>query len=180
MNKTTTLIYTALFIALGLLVPQFFHFFGGTGPIFLPMHIPVLLSGFFLGKRAGLLVGLVTPMLSSMLTGMPAVPILYFMVAELMAYGFMAGYLYKERDLSVIPALLFSMIMGRIILALAVFTLQPLLGLTLSPLGYLTGAITSGLPGMLLQLFFIPTIVKLLEKAGVFHGPSKAPATERS
>jgi len=48
MKKTTELIYSGLFVAFGLILPQLFHLFGGTGPIFLPMHIPVLLAGFFL------------------------------------------------------------------------------------------------------------------------------------
>ena len=48
-----------------------FHLAGGMGVVFLPMHLPVLLAGFFLGPRFGLLVGIITPLLSSLLTGMP-------------------------------------------------------------------------------------------------------------
>jgi len=167
MKKTTELIYAGLFVAFGLILPQLFHLFGGTGPIFLPMHIPVLLAGFFLGARSGLLVGLLTPILSSLTTGMPAIPILYFMIFELMTYGFLAGYLYNNRKLNIIVSLLIAMIGGRVALAIVVFSLQALLGLKLSPMGYLTGAVTTGVPGMLIQVVMIPAVVKLMDKAGV-------------
>lgn len=78
MEKTKKLTFSALFIAFGLVLPQFFHLFGGTGPIFLPMHIPVLLAGFFLGAPAGAVVGVITPMLAQCLQNTSATyPILY-------------------------------------------------------------------------------------------------------
>lgn len=165
MNQTQKTIYAALFLALGLLLPQIFHFFGGTGPVFLPMHIPVLLAGFYLGGSYGALIGLVTPVLSSLLTGMPPVPILYFMMLELLGYGLTAGYLHGTRKWNVLLTLLLSMVVGRLFLAAGVYVLQPLLGLKLSPYGYLAGALSAGVPGMLLQLVVVPTLVKLLEKA---------------
>lgn len=174
MEKTKKLTFSALFIAFGLVLPQFFHLFGGTGPIFLPMHIPVLLAGFFLGAPAGALVGVITPILSSVLTGMPQIPILYFMIIELAAYGFIAGFTFKNLKLNVYVSLILSMIIGRALLAAGVFALQPLLGLKLSPQAYMIGAVTNGIPGMILQLVFIPAIVLILMKAGVSVNESRA------
>ena len=174
MEKTKKLTFSALFIAFGLVLPQFFHLLGGTGPIFLPMHIPVLLAGFFLGAPAGALVGVITPILSSLLTGMPQIPILYFMIIELAAYGFMAGFTFKQLKLNVYVSLILSMVMGRAVLAAGVFVLQPLLGLKLSPQAYMIGAVTNGIPGMILQLIFIPAIVLILLKAGVSVNESRA------
>ena len=98
---------------------------------------------------------------------MPAIPILYFMIFELMTYGFLAGYLYNNRKLNIIVSLLIAMIGGRVALAIVVFSQQALLGLKLSPMGYLTGAVTTGVPGMLIQVVMIPAVVKLMDKAGV-------------
>ncbi len=165
MYSAKKLTYSALFLALGLVLPQAFHFFGGTGPVFLPMHIPVLLAGFFLGGPSGALIGLLTPVLSSLTTGMPQIPILYFMMAELCAYGFLAGYLYENRKLNIYASLLGAMAGGRLILALTVYLLQPLLGLKLSPAVYMSGAILNGIPGIIIQLLFIPVLVKLLNRA---------------
>jgi niacin transporter len=166
MSDSRKITYTALFLAFGVIVPQIFHLFGGAGPIFLPMHIPVLLAGFYLGGIPGALIGFLSPLFSSFLTGMPVIPILYFMMVEVTVYGFASGYFYKKLNMNIYVSLILSMILGRVFLAAAVFMLQPLLGLNLSPTGYLIGALTSGIPGMAIQLIFVPTLVKLMEKAG--------------
>ncbi len=166
MSNTRKITYTALFLAFSILLPQIFHLFGGTGPVFLPMHIPVLIAGLYLGGIQGALIGFLAPIFSSIFTGMPAVPILYFMIVEVTVYGFTAGYFYKNRKLNIYLSLILSMIIGRLFLALTVFSLQPLLGLKLSPSGYFTGALITGIPGMLIQLIFIPVVIRLLEKAG--------------
>lgn len=165
MKTTKRTTYSALFLAFGLLLPQIFHLLGGTGPVFLPMHIPVLLGGFFLGAPAGALIGLLTPILSSLLTAMPQPPILYFMMAELAAYGFLAGYFYQRRKQNLYIALIGAMAGGRIVLAVVVSLLQPHLGFKLSPAVYLTGALVNGIPGIILQLLFIPLLVRLLNRA---------------
>lgn len=160
--------YSALFLAFGLVLPQIFHLFGGTGPVFLPMHVPVLLGGFFLGGPSGALIGLITPVLSSLITGMPQLPILYFMMAELSAYGFLAGYLNNNRKLNIYVALIGAMVGGRMALALTVTLLQSFLGLKVSPAVYLSAAVLNGIPGIALQILFIPILVKLLNRANQF------------
>lgn len=52
-SQTKNLVGTALCIALGLILPQVFHLIG-AGPVFLPMHIPVLLCGLCFGWPFGL------------------------------------------------------------------------------------------------------------------------------
>lgn len=44
-SATKELVLSALFIALGVVLPMVFHAIG-AGPVFLPMHIPVLLRDF--------------------------------------------------------------------------------------------------------------------------------------
>lgn len=165
-SKAKHITHSALFLALGLIVPQVFHLFGGTGPIFLPMHIPVLLAGFFLGAKYGAIIGFLTVLLSASITGMPPIPIIYFMLAEVTVYGLIAGLFYRKLKLNIYISLISAMIIGRIALAISVYGLQPLLGLQLSPKGYMIGALTSGLPGMIIQLVLIPIIVYSIERAG--------------
>ena len=40
MKKTRDLVLTAMFIALGVALPQAFHAVPNAGSVFLPMHIP--------------------------------------------------------------------------------------------------------------------------------------------
>lgn len=173
-TNTRSLTLSALFIALGILTPQVFHLFGGTGPVFLPMHIPVLLAGFIIGGKYAAITGLATVMLSSLLTGMPQPPVLYFMLVEVTVYGFAAGLFYRKMKYSVFVSLILAMLTGRAALAATVFTLQPLLGLKLSPAVYMTGAVMNGIPGIAIQLILIPFLVLSLEKAGVAFSERKA------
>ena len=65
-------ILTAVCIALCVVLPMAFHAIPNAGSIYCPMHIPVLLCGLLAGWPFGLLCGLAGPVLSSLLTGMPA------------------------------------------------------------------------------------------------------------
>ena len=165
MIPTKKLTFAGLFLAFGILLPQIFHLLGGTGPVFLPMHLPVLISGFLLGWPYSTLIGLITPVLSSVLTAMPQPPILYFMMVELGAYGLFAGYFFRAKKWRIFPSLAGAMILGRIVLAVTVYLLQPLMGLKLSPQAYLTAALLNGLPGIALQLVFVPVLIRLIRRA---------------
>jgi len=101
-NKSVKeMVLSALFTAIGLLLPVIFHAFG-MGSTFLPMHIPVLLAGFVVSIPFAIAVGIVTPILSSLLTGMPPMfPVLPYMVFELAAYGTVASLLYRRLKLNV-------------------------------------------------------------------------------
>ena len=84
---------TFVFIALSILVPWVFHQFHLAGATFLPMHVFVLLAGLLFGWRAGFIVGLLTPLASNIISGMPVLGILPQIVVELSTYGLVAGML---------------------------------------------------------------------------------------
>src|SRR6056297_3524954 len=113
-TKSKEIVLSGLFIALGLLVPMLFHAVGGAGPVFLPMHLPVLVGGFILSPKFAVLVGLSTPLLSSVLTGMPVLmPMAPIMMAELGIYGLTVSLL-KEKGVNNVITLISAMIFGRI------------------------------------------------------------------
>ena len=70
-NKTKKLVLSALLLAAGLVLPFLTGSIPNFGRMLLPMHLPVLLCGFVCGWKWGLLVGFVTPLLRSVLFGMP-------------------------------------------------------------------------------------------------------------
>ncbi|WDU82887.1 ECF transporter S component [Caloramator sp. Dgby_cultured_2] len=97
------------------------------------MHIPVLLAGFILGSKYGLMIGFICPLLNSVLTGMPPLfPVALGMAFELATYGFISGYLYKDKKANVFVSLVSAMIAGRFILAIANIILLDLAGKNLS------------------------------------------------
>ncbi|MFA7118480.1 MAG: ECF transporter S component, partial [Sphaerochaetaceae bacterium] len=87
MSNVKRSLVAAVCIALGVVLPMAFHSVKNAGSIFCPMHIPVLLCGLVDGWAFGLLCGLVTPLLSSLLTGMPPMAYLPAMMIELAVYG---------------------------------------------------------------------------------------------
>ena len=71
MTKTMTTM--GLLMAVGLILPYATsHAFGIPGTILLPMHFPIFLMGMLCGPLWGIVGGLLVPLLSSLLTGMPA------------------------------------------------------------------------------------------------------------
>jgi riboflavin transporter FmnP len=161
-SKQITL--TALFIALGVIVPFVFHQVALAGRIFLPMHIPVLLAGIFVGPLSGLFVGLVCPVISFFLTGMPPPYAVPLMSLELAAYGISVGVLIKLVR-STILALLLSMIVGRLVFALGLTVFGMFLSLPYGPKEYIKVSVVTGLPGIVLQLILIPLLVKAFHRA---------------
>ncbi|MHB8107101.1 MAG: ECF transporter S component [Candidatus Cryosericum sp.] len=156
-----TLTTTGLLLALGLLLPLVFHsLFGAAGgQMFLPLHYAVLLGGLLMGPVAGAFLGIVTPLLSTLLTGMPPVAILPPMVIELVIYGLVAGLAHRHWKLAPLWSLLLAMAGGRIALGLAVALLGPSIGLTAEPATYVWTSIVSGLPGIAVQVVVIPLLL---------------------
>ena len=164
------LVLSGVLIAIGVVLPIVFHAFGG-GSVFLPMHIPVLIAGFYLEVPFALAVGVLIPLLSSMITGMPPVfPVLPFMMVELPTYGVMVSVLYRKLKANVYSSLILSMICGRMMAGVAVWVLATFFMAKLpSPMIFISGAVIKGIPGILVQLIFIPIIVMTVKKKNLFR-----------
>ena len=176
MNETKKIVYAAMFIALGVLVPQVFHFTGiaNAGTIFLPMHIPVILCGFVLGPYYGAIVGALTPFLSSILLSMPPMQRMPFMVIELAVYAFVAGMLYHKlgfykRKFGIYLSLVVAMVAGRIVFALCLWLATNKLAISnMGPIAALD-AVIKGIPGILIQLVILPALVYQLKKGSIIE-----------
>lgn len=164
-KKIRQLVTAALCVAMGLLLPSVFHLFGGAGPAFLPMHIPVLLCGLLCGWQYGALCGLVVPLLSSAMTGMPVLyPTGAAMCFELACYGCVSGVLYRKWH--IYPSLVCAMLAGRAVSGCANAVFLGLGGKAYALSAFLSTAFVVAIPGIAIQLLCLPAIVKLLESAG--------------
>lgn len=163
------LIYAAFFITFAVILPQVFHLLG-SGSVFLPMHIPVLLSGFFLAWPYALMVGVLSPVLSFFLTGMPPVPMLFIMMFELATYGVLVSVFYnliqKNQIVRVYSTLLIAMIGGRIVACLVTFLMATIvnMGKFTTFFAWISSSVIPGLPGILIQLVFIPAVIFSLSR----------------
>jgi uncharacterized membrane protein len=171
MNKTQIprskfITHTALFLALAVLLPIGFHQLGASGRLFLPMHIPPLLAGFLLGPLSGIMVGILAPGLSHLLTGMPPTYAVPLMSLELPIYGLVAGMTYHRLRLNIYVSLIIAMFVGRIMFGMGLFVLGLFIDLPYSAAAFFStgGAIVTGLPGIAVQLVFIPIIVAAIKR----------------
>ena len=70
-NQILRLALSALFLAIGFVLPFLTGQIQQVGNMLLPMHLPVLVCGFVCGWPWGLAVGFVLPLLRSLFFGMP-------------------------------------------------------------------------------------------------------------
>ena len=161
---------TALCIALGLLLPTIFHVFGtGVGTALLPMHIPVLLCGLLCGWQYGAACGILVPLLSSILTGMPPIfPIGASMMVELCAYGLITGILYQTLHGNLYLSLIGAMLGGRAIYGVVNAIFMGVAGKPYGFTAFLSGAFLTAWPGIVLQLIAVPLLVFTLQKSGLW------------
>ncbi|MDL2318478.1 ECF transporter S component [Eubacteriales bacterium OttesenSCG-928-A19] len=160
--------FAALYLALALVLPFLTGQIPQIGAMLCPMHIPALLCGFVCGWPYGLAVGAIAPILRSVWFGMPALyPSAIAMSFELAAYGAAAGLLYHRlprKVWSIYVSLILSMVIGRVVWGLVEYVLLQLQGSVFTPAMFISGAVLTAIPGIILHLILIPLIVMALGK----------------
>ncbi len=171
MNKLRTtqkLTLSAMFLAIGLILPFFTGQIQQIGNMLCPMHIPVLLCGFICGGSWGFTVGLVLPLLRSLLFTMPHMfPTAVCMAFELAIYGLVAGYLYQKLPKKIINlyiSLICSMILGRLVWGAAMTVCMGITHTSFGLSAFWAGAVANAIPGIVLQIVLIPLIVMALAR----------------
>lgn len=162
------MVLSAMFLALALVLPFLTGHIPQIGGALCPMHLPVLLCGFFCGPWYAFGVGLIAPLLRFVMFGMPPVmPTGIGMCLELAAYGLISGLLYKvlpKRKVSIYVSLISAMIAGRIVWGCTRALLYGAGGFEFGWEAFIAGAFINAIPGIVLQLVLIPIIVASLEK----------------
>ncbi len=168
-SSVTKLTLSAVFLALGIVLPFLTGQIPTIGSMLLPMHIPVLICGFVCGWQWGLLVGFVLPLMRSALFSMPPMmPTAAAMAFELAVYGAVTGILYQKLPktaASVYVSLAGAMIAGRIVWGIVSMILYGIAGKAFGWQIFLGGALLNAVPGIILQLVLIPVIILALRRA---------------
>lgn len=153
---------SALMVALGLIIPFFTsHMFGVPGTILLPMHFPIIIGGLVCGPFYGAIIGLIVPVLSSLLTGMPPVyPMLPLMAVQLIFMGLFSGLIAKKFNtlISVIGGIIGGWIAYSIMLWILIQLSGHALNMTVS------SALIVGIPGIVIQLIACPLVAKFINR----------------
>ncbi len=173
MSKIKKACICAICIALCYVLPVALHSFG-LGSILSPMHIPVLLCGLVCGGFYGAFCGIAGPIVSSILSGMPPVTMLFSMIPELVIYGLLTGLLMQKiRTGKLLPDVYISMavamVLGRIMggIAKALFIAINATGDAFTLGLWATSYFVTSLPGIVVHLILVPLLVTVLMKTKV-------------
>ena len=183
-SPVQTLAMAAMMMALGFVLPFFTGQIPQIGSMLCPMHLPVLLCGLLCGWKYGLTVGFLLPLLRSVTLGSPPMFSAAAMAFELAAYGFLAGFLYARSRWQCLRALyrclIAAMIAGRLVWGAACVVLLGLGKLEFSWQAFLSGAVLSAIPGIVLQLLVIPAVMVAMDRTGLvpFRKREAKPAEE--
>jgi len=176
-----------LFIALGIVLPIIFHAVGGghLGRAFLPMYLPVLAAAMLVSPLVAFCVGLITPALSSLLTGMPpVVPTMPMMMIELSLMGLAASLLHRRLRLHVVLATAAALVLGRAVMGLSALAALSLLPQQVQesapefmrgPLPYVIAATGVAMPGLVMLMVVVPTVVIAVERRSLLRAGHHRP-----
>ncbi len=178
-QQVQKLTYSALFLALAMVLPFITGQIPEIGSMLSPMHIPALLCGFLCGWPWGMAVGFIAPLLRSVVFGMPAMfPQAVAMAFELAVYGAVSGLLWQvlpRKNLTIYITLIVAMLAGRVVWGLVRLVLAGLSGSSFTWALFLAGAFTNAVPGIILHIVLVPVLVMVMDRAGLtLNRPKKA------
>ena len=140
-----------------------FHVLAGSsaGTMYLPMHIAVLIAALVFGAISASIVAGSSVVFSYLLTGMPTLARLPYMLIELVIYAVLLS-LFNKKFNSYI-SLILTIILGRVLYALCLFTATNIFGLSAYGISVIE-SVKAGIPGIIIQLAFVPFIAKCIKK----------------
>ena len=168
-NKVATMVLAAMFLALSYVMPFLTGQIPEIGSMLCPMHIPVLLCGYFCGWKWGICVGFLAPLFRSMTLGMPPIMTAVCMAFELATYGGLSGFLYgilPGKKTAIYGSLIPAMIGGRLVWGVAMLAVMGISGGSFGLAAFFAGAVGNALPGIALQIVLIPLILMALPPKG--------------
>lgn len=162
-RKAKYVIGTILLSGIGIALPRIFHVLAGStaGSTFLPMHLAVLIAALAFGIRSGCMVAGSSIIFSYLLTGMPTLARMPYMLIELLIYAVLLGVFNKKFNSYL--SLVATIVLGRVLYAGVLAIAIDVIGLQTYGISVIE-SIKAGLPGILIQLLCVPFIAKAIQK----------------
>lgn len=162
-RKAKYIVGTVLLSGIGVTLPRIFHILAGTtaGATFLPMHIAILIAALTFGLTSSVIVASSSVICSYLLTGMPTLARLPYMLIELLIYAVLLS-LFNKKFNSYI-SLIATIILGRILYAGVLFAAINIFGFQTYEISVVQ-SIIAGLPGIAIQLALVPLLAKTLKE----------------
>ncbi len=151
-----TYLFAGLFVAGNIILPQLAHMLPNGGPMFLPIYFFTLIAAYKYGIKTGLLTAILSPVINSLLFGMPVLVMLPIILIKSSLLATVAALAAKHFQKINIVILLMVVLSYQIIGTLVEWAMVQNFWLAVQDFRI-------GLPGMAIQVLGAYAILKLMK-----------------
>jgi hypothetical protein len=154
LNELKTYLFVLLFVAGNIILPQLCHLIPDGGKMFLPIYFFTLVASYKYGVKVGLMTAVLSPIINSLLFGMPAFALLPAILTKSVVLALAASFVANKTHKISIVNLLIVVLTYQCVGTLAEWAMTSSFYVAIQDFRL-------GIPGMILQLFgtyFLVTI----------------------
>ena len=154
LNELKTYLFVFLFVAGNIILPQLCHLIPDGGKMFLPIYFFTLVASYKYGVKVGLMTAVLSPIINSLLFGMPALALLPAILTKSVVLALAASFVANKTHKISIVNLLIVVLTYQCVGTLAEWAMTSSFYVAIQDFRL-------GIPGMILQLFgtyFLVTI----------------------
>lgn len=153
-KELKTYLFVTLFVIGNLLLPQLCHLIPNGGKILLPIYFFTLIASYKYGFKVGLMTAVLSPIINSLLFGMPALAILPAILTKSILLAIAASFIANKTHKVSLITLLAIILIYQVVGTLAEWAMTSSFYLAIQDFRL-------GIPGMVLQLFGTYFLLKL-------------------
>ena len=156
-NEIKTYLFATLFIAGNIIFPQLCHLVPGGGFVWLPIYFFTLIASYKYGIKVGLLTAILSPVVNSLIFGMPAVAMLPIILTKSVLLASVAAYVaHRFNKVAILPILI--AVLSYQVVGIAIEWIM------VKDLWTAVQDFRIGIPGLLLQLLGGYALLKAIAK----------------
>ena len=154
LNEIKTYLFVLLFVAGNIILPQLCHLIPDGGKMFLPIYFFTLVASYKYGVKVGLMTAVLSPIINSLLFGMPALALLPAILTKSVVLALAASFVANKTHKISIVNLLIVVLTYQCVGTLAEWAMTSSFYVAIQDFRL-------GIPGMVLQLFGTYFLLKL-------------------
>ena len=146
LSESKTYLFVSLIVAGNVLLPQVCHIIPDGGKIFLPIYFFTLMASYKYGFKVGLLTAVLSPIVNSLIFGMPTIAILPAILIKSIVLAIAASLVSSKTQKASIISLLIVIMIYQVVGTIAEWVMTSSFYVAIQDFRL-------GIPGMMLQVF---------------------------
>lgn len=156
-NELKTYLFVGLFVAGNIILPQLCHLIPNGGKIFLPIYFFTLFASYKYGLKVGLLTAAISPVINSLMFGMPALALLPAILTKSIVLAFAASFVANKTNKVSLNNLLMVVLTYQFVGTLAEWAMTSSFNIAIQDFRL-------GIPGMILQIILTYLLLNFSDK----------------